>query len=551
MIHILLSHNIKKLLIDDTIQESDIGLLKKELSSESTDIKYEITFVHIDFIPNWLVKLLVKMKNNITIETTQRALWVYLSKLGIKNQLKYNAKPYEYRDRPPLKAIAIGGSAGSIEKILALISQLPYADISIFIVVHLSPNKKSHLASIIQNITQYKVAEALHNTPVNKNCIYIAPPNYHFTVIDNYMYLDKSVEVNYARPSLNVTFKSLAYEYQDALIVVLLCGYGSDGTSSMEDLKQNNCEIIIQDPQECEAKEMLLNAISTHHYTKILTTVEMTKYLQSHLSTPVTVDAEVDIFLDNIKCIYGYDFINYEKAYLKRRIELTMKQNSISSFEVFKKTVFDDEQLFSSLLSAFSINVTTFFRNPEVFKTVREQILPYLESYPSIRVWCAGCSSGDEAYSVAIMLDELGLLHKSLVYATDFTSRVLNEAQNGLFPRYDFTHFESNYITSGGHKELQEWFEFEDEFIEIKEHIKKKVLFFQHNLVTDTSINEFHLIFCRNVLIYFNRNLQTIVFNTIDDSLSRGGFLVLGESERLPEVYNYKILDNKIYQKDY
>ena len=551
MIHILLRHNIKKILIDDTIKESDKGLLKKELSSESTYIKYEITFVHIDFIPNWLVKLLAQMKNNITIETTQRALWVYLSKLGIKNQLKYNTKPDEYKDRKPLKAIAIGGSAGSIEKILALISQLPYADISIFIVVHLSPNKRSHLASIIQNITQYKVAEALHNTPVNKNCIYIAPPNYHFTVIDNYMYLDKSDKVNYARPSLNVTFKSLAYEYQDALIVLLLCGYGSDGTSSMEDLKQNNCEIIIQDPQECEAKEMLLYAISTHHYTKILTTVEMTKYLQSRLSTAVTVDAEVDIFLDNIKCIYGYDFINYEKAYLKRRIELTMKQNSISSFEVFKRTVFDDEQLFSSLLSAFSINVTTFFRNPEVFKTVREQILPYLESYPSIRVWCAGCSSGDEAYSIAIMLDELGLLHKSVVYATDFTSRVLNEAQNGLFPRNDFTQFESNYITSGGQKELQEWFEFADEFIEIKEQLKKKVLFFQHNLVTDTSINEFQLIFCRNVLIYFNRNLQTIVFNTIDDSLSRGGFLVLGESERLPEVYNYKILDNKIYQKDY
>ncbi|MDG1469184.1 MAG: CheR family methyltransferase, partial [Glaciecola sp.] len=451
----------------------------------------------------------------------------------------------------PLKAIAIGGSAGSLEKILALISQLPYADISIFIVVHLSPNKKSHLASIIQNITQYKVAEALHNTPVNKNCIYIAPPNYHFTVIDNYMYLDKSVKVNYARPSLNVTFKSLANEYQDALIVILLCGYGSDGTSSMEDLKQNNCEIIIQDPQECEAKEMLLNAISTHHYTKILTTVEMTNYLQSYLSTAVTVDAEVDIFLDNIKCIYGYDFINYEKGYLKRRIELTMKQNSISSFEVFKKMVFDDELLFSSLLSAFSINVTTFFRNPEVFKTVREQILPYLESYPSIRVWCAGCSSGDEAYSVAIMLDELGLLHKSLVYATDFSSLLINEAQNGLFPRNDFTQFESNYITSGGQKELQAWFEFKDEFIEIKEHIKKKVLFFQHNLVTDTSINEFDLIFCRNVLIYFNKSLQTIVFNTIEDSLSRGGFLVLGESERLPEVYNYKILEHKIYQKGY
>ena len=149
------------------------------------------------------------------------------------------------------------------------------------------------------------------------------------------------------------------------------------------------------------------------------------------------------------------------------------------------------------------------------------------------------------------MLDELGVLHKSLVYATDFNTCVLNEAQNGLFPRKDFTNFESNYINSGGKKELQEWFEFEENFIEIKEHIKKKVLFFQHNLVTDASINEFHLIFCRNVLIYFNRNLQKVVFNTIDDSLYKRGFLVLGESEILPEKYNYKIIGNKIYKKDY
>ena len=551
MIHIVLKENIKKILVEGTIHGSDIEVLKKELSSALKHISYEITFIHIDYIPNWLVKLLVKMKDTITIETTQRALWVYLLQFGIKNQLKNDCKLNKSIDKKPVKAIAVGGSAGSIDKILALITQLPYADISIFIVVHLSPDKKSHLASIIQNITQYKVSEAVHHTQVNKNCIYIAPPNYHFTVIDNYMYLNTSVEVNYARPSLSITFKSLAYEYQDSLVVLLLCGHGSDGTSSMEDLKQNNCEIIIEDPQECEAQDMLLNAISTHHYTKILKIAEMTKYLQSLLSAAVTVEGDIDIFLDNIKGIYGYDFINYDRAYLRRRIELTMKKSRISSFEVFKKTIFDDEQLFSTLLSSFSINVTTFFRNPEVFKTLREEVFPYLETYPSIRVWCAGCSSGDEAYSIAIMLDELGVLHKSLVYATDFNPRVLNEAQNGLFPRNDFTNFESNYINSGGKKELQEWFEFEENFIEIKEHIKKKVLFFQHNLVTDASINEFHLIFCRNVLIYFNRNLQKVVFNTIDDSLYKRGFLVLGESEILPEKYNYKIIGNKIYKKDY
>ena len=119
---------------------------------------------------------------------------------------------------------------------------------------------------------------------------------------------------------------------------------------------------------------------------------------------------------------------------------------------------------------------------------------------------------------------------------------MLNQAQNGLFSLNDFTNFESNYINSGGTKELQEWFKFEENFIEIKEHIKKKVLFFQHNLVTDASINEFHLIFCRNVLIYFNRNLQKVVFSTIDDSLCKGGVLVLGESEKLPEKYKYNMI---------
>jgi chemotaxis protein methyltransferase CheR len=267
------------------------------------------------------------------------------------------------------------------------------------------------------------------------------------------------------------------------------------------------------------------------------------------LSVEVNIEDEIENFLENIKLTYGYDFMNYDRKSLSRRIELTMKQSMIRTFGEFKKAVFDDESLFEKLLSSFSVNVTTFFRNPDVFKILREEVVPYLETFPSIRVWCAGCSHGDEAYSIAIMLDELGLLHKSLVYATDFNLRVLNEAKNGLFSKEDFTDFESNYRNSMGKKELRNWFEFEDNVIDIKEHIKKKVLFFQHNLVTDDSINEFHLIFCRNVLIYFNQSLQKTVFTMIDNSLFKRGFLVLGESEKLPEKYDYTVIGKKIYQK--
>ncbi|TWX72672.1 CheR family methyltransferase [Colwellia sp. C1TZA3] len=550
MLHIALKNNIKKILIEDTIDVSDTVVLKRELSLNLENITYEVSFISIDSIPYWLVKLFLKMKNQITIETTHSALWGYLSKLGIKNSLKNNHYEVDVSiTKPPVKAIVFGGSAGSIEKTLELIKQLPYVDIAIFIVLHLSPDKKSLLVSIVQNVTQYKVQEAVHNTQVKTNCIYIAPPNYHLTIIDNYMYLDSTPHVSYSRPSITTTFKSLAYEYQSALVAVLLCGYGSDGTQSIVDLKQNNSEVIILDPQECEATAMLENAIETNNHSKILTSQEIATYLKSLLSAEVDLADELEIFLKNIKLTYGYDFINYDRGSLSRRIELTMKQSMISSFSEFKKTVFNDESLFAKLLSSFSINVTTFFRNPEVFKTLREDVIPYLETFPSIRVWCAGCSRGDEPYSIAIMLDELGLLDKSLVYATDFNPRVLKEAGNGLFSREDFTDFEANYIKSMGKKPLRNWFEFEGKVVEIKEHIKKKVLFFQHNLVTDDSINEFHLIFCRNVLIYFNRSLQKTVFKTINDSLFKGGFLVLGESEKLPEEYDYKIIDKKIYRK--
>jgi chemotaxis response regulator CheB len=196
MLHVALKNKIKKILVVDTISSADMLVLKKELSLDPENIAYEISFVDIDAIPYWLVKLLLKMKDSITIETTHSALWGYLSKLGIKNNLKHHYEVDAPVDRQPVKAIVFGGSAGSIEKVLELIKQLPYADISVFIVVHLSPDKESLLVPIIQNVTPYRVCEASHNTAVETNCIYIAPPNYHLTIIDNYMYLDKTPHVS-------------------------------------------------------------------------------------------------------------------------------------------------------------------------------------------------------------------------------------------------------------------------------------------------------------------------------------------------------------------
>lgn len=555
MIHISHNQNIKKILIENSISHhNDIVELHKELNNEDKKTLFEITFIDIQSIPTIVIKELLKLKGKLTITTTQRSLWSYLYKFGLKNRCIDSIQNERHKHtKVSIKAIAIGGSAGSLEKVMSIIESLPYVDISVFIIIHILPNEKSHLSNILQNVTKYRVCEATSNMHVEKNTIYIAPPNNNLLVVDGFIYLDDKEKLNFARPSIDITFKSLVYEYKSALLAILLCGYGKDGSSSLKELHENNSKIIIEDPKECEAKDMLLNAIQTKEYTKILQLKHINNYLNSLLSVSIDINDEIEHFLENIFIIYGYDFRYYDRKSLARRIELMMSNYSITNFKEFESLVLDDNNIFTKLLQAFSINVTTFFRNPEVFKQIRKDILPNIEDLSSIRVWCAGCSRGDEPYSIAIMLDEAGLLDKSQIYATDFNGTILNEAKNALFARSELEEFKRNYLESGGKNKFENWFNIKDEYIEIKEHIREKVLFFKHNLVSDSSINEFHIIFCRNVLIYFDEKLQKTVFDTIYESLYKNGYLILGESEIAPKKYDYTAFankKNKLYKKE-
>ncbi len=235
-----------------------------------------------------------------------------------------------------------------------------------------------------------------------------------------------------------------------------------------------------------------------------------------------------------------------------------MKQNYINDFEKFKILIFEDNKFFEKLLRGFSVNVTTFFRNPEVFKVIKDEIVNELETYPSVKIWSAACSRGDEPYSLAILLDEMGLLDRVQIYATDFNEVILKEAQNGIFPKSEYEKFKKNYKLSGGKQKFEKWFDINADYIEVKQDIKNRVIFFKHNLVTDDSINEFNMIMCRNVLIYFDKYLQRKVLRTLNNSLVRDGFLILGESESFDhEKYDYEKRKNsgeqtiKVYRKLY
>jgi chemotaxis protein methyltransferase CheR len=331
-----------------------------------------------------------------------------------------------------------------------------------------------------------------------------------------------------------------------------LCGYGRDGSDYLKYLKDNGSEIIIQNPADCVAKDMPKNAIETMFYHQILDIEKIVHYIKSTLRVNVDIKDQVTSFLKNINIVYGYDFTNYDRSSLSRRIKLLMEQNKIIDFKHFERLIFSDDNFFNKLLGILSINVTKFFRNPEVFQSMQKEVIPYINSFPSIRIWCAGCSKGDEPYSIAIMLDEMGLLHKSQIYATDFNRTILSEAESAMYTTEEFDQSKKNYIQSGGKKDFETWFDMNKNYVQLKKSIRNKVIFFKHNLVSDSSINEFNLIFCRNVLIYFDKSLQQKVFDLIDESLIRNTFLILGQSEALPDKYNYKIVGdrkNKIYKK--
>jgi len=263
---------------------------------------------------------------------------------------------------------------------------------------------------------------------------------------------------------------------------------------------------------------------------------------------------EVYIFLNELNNIYGYDYTEYQIDSIMRRLKIAMIKEGITSFNLFRERVLNNQLYFQNLFLDFSINTTEFFRDPEVFDLIKSKILPYLNSYNHIKIWCAGCSNGKEVYSLAIMLKEAGILSKTQIYATDINPYVVEEAKNGIYSTATLDKDISNYRSAQGEKNFIEYFDINKTCIKVKEELKKNILFFQHSLISNGTLNEFNLILCRNVFIYFNDSLQEKLLKNFHNSLDSNGFLVMGKSEGIlrnnGEKYFYKYNEMlKTYKK--
>lgn|SRR5690606_9916088 len=240
---------------------------------------------------------------------------------------------------------------------------------------------------------------------------------------------------------------------------------------------------------------------------------------------------ELRLLIEAIYLRYSYDFRDYSQASLKRRVLLALRQMKCDSISQLQGRILYDAEAFVELLQYLTIPVSEMFRDPDYYRVLREQVVPVLRTYPSLKIWIAGCSTGEEVYSMAIMLKEEGLLERSMIYATDINPRSLERARQGIFKIADMSQYSVNYQRAGGRSSLSDYYTAAYDSAIMDKSLREQVTFADHSLATDSVFAETQLISCRNVLIYFNKPLQNRAFELFHESLCHRGFLGLGSKE--------------------
>jgi chemotaxis protein methyltransferase CheR len=265
-------------------------------------------------------------------------------------------------------------------------------------------------------------------------------------------------------------------------------------------------------------------------------------------------DIEIDLLLEGIFRQYGFDFRNYARSSLRRRIRNFNRDAGVGSISQLQDRILHDETWLDRFVYTLSVNVSAMFRDPHFYQTFRKEVVPLLRTYPFIRIWVAGASMGEEVYSLAILLHEEGIYDRCRVYATDMNEVVLKKAKEGIYPAELIQTYENNYLKAGGKGTFRDYFTVAYDYSIIKSALRENLVFAQHNLATDSSFNEFHVILCRNVMIYFNNELQAHVYNLLHESLVTFGILGLGARETMkfsPHEYAYEEIDSaaRLYRR--
>ena len=463
--------------------------------------------------------------------------------------------------RPPVMVVGIGASAGGLSALKTFFRNVADdSGLAWVVVVHLSPDHESHLAELLQPHVQMPVLQVLETMPLQPNRVYVIPPNANLGAIDTHLRLSALEKHRGDRAPIDHFFRTLAEQHDGHAIGVILTGSGSDGTLGLKEIKSRHGLTVAQDPAEAEYDSMPQSAIATGYVDLVLPVASIpaavTQFAHTEPRLPKGFEDEIlearqrallERIFAQIRLRTGRDFTRYKRSTIGRRIQRRMQLRHVEELEKYAELLRHDPEEVRALADDFLITVTSFFRDPEVFDRLREELIPAIFDRKGpdeeVRVWCVGCATGEEVYSIAMLFVEEaerreGLAPRLQMLASDLHEDALAKAREGFYP--------GEIAAEVSQDRLKRFFRSEKGGFRIVKKLRESVVFAPHNLLSDPPFSRLDLVVCRNLLIYLQRDVQADVLRIFNFALRPGGYLVLGASETGDDAELFRTIDKKL-----
>ena len=425
-------------------------------------------------------------------------------------------------EAPKLQVVGIGASAGGIESLKDFFSEMPDDSGLAFVVVqHLDPNHASYMADLLGRQTKMKVAPAQEGSPVRSNCVYTIPPNKFLSIEDGVLHLTDPIKRDGLRMPIDFFFRSLTKDQDSKAIAVLFSGSGSDGTLGIREIRGAGGLVIVQNPESAQFDHMIASAIDTGLVDYILPVREIPRKLLEYIrQTPAHGGTDVETIEDTINSILDLlvnqtknDFRCYKKTTVQRRIERRMGLNLIRDIGDYYRFVSNNPDEQTKLAKDMLIGVTSFFRDPDAFNELSEKVIVPLvqqkKNADPLRIWIAGCATGEEAYSIVILLmEEMARLKKNTslqVFASDIDKDALKSAREGIYSQ--------SIVADVSEERLARFFGKKDSVYQVVKGVREVITFAEHNVITNPPFMRMDLISCRNLMIYVEPEMQKKIAN--------------------------------------
>ncbi|HEY4319335.1 MAG TPA: CheR family methyltransferase [Herbaspirillum sp.] len=477
---------------------------------------------------------------------------------------------------PDFHVVGIGASAGGLPALLRFFESMPAQnDMAFVIVLHLSPEHESNIAKLLQNVTKMPVRQVTEPVRIEKNTTYVIPPSKNLLMEDGHLVVEPMVRPRGKHIAIDMFLRTLAEVHRERAVGIILSGTGSDGAVGIARIREAGGVTIAQDPDDAEYDSMPRSAIDAGVIDMVLPVGDMPQRLievvrncaaivlpdadleglaippETGAGARIRSEAALKAIMDILHVRTGHDFTHYKKATVLRRIERRMQVNCVSTLSEYLAYLEREQDETPLLLQDMLISVTNFFRDRDGFEALEREIVPTLfdgaAAGVQIRAWTAGCATGEEAYSVAMLLAEQARRYQPAVdiqvFATDIDKRAIGVGRRGIYPE--------SIAADVSADKLQQFFNKDGNQYQIKKDIREKVLFAAHNILRDPPFSRVHLITCRNLLIYLSRDVQQKIFEMFHFALLPGGYLFLGSSESAEVASKYFIpvdKKNRIYR---